>query len=43
MDVACLGKSNEFEHQSRRTRLEIESVGVGEIYSNMQPTSAPAI
>ena len=43
MDAAFLETSDEFEHQSRRTRLEREEVGVRYRYSNIQPTSATAI
>ena len=43
MDSDCLETSDEFEHQERRTILEREEVGADYRYSNMQPTSAPAI
>ena len=40
--VDSLETSDEFEQQSRRTSLEREEVGVVNIDSNMQSTSAPA-
>ena len=43
MDAARLETSDKFEHQARHTRLDMEAVGVGDIYSNMYPTSAPYI
>ena len=43
MDVACLKTSDEFYQQARCTGLERDAVAVGDIYSNMQPTSASAI
>ena len=43
MDVSCLEASDEFEHQIRHTQLERETVGIRDIYYNMQPTSVPAI
>ena len=43
MDVACIETNDKFEHQSRRTRLESEAFGAGDIYSNIQPTSAPSM
>ena len=43
MDTDRLETSDEFDQQARRTRLEREEVGVNDRYSNMQPTSAPAI
>ena len=43
MDSDCLETSDEFEHHSRRTRLDREEFDVGDRYSNMQPTSAPSI
>ena len=43
MDVAFIETTDEFEQQASRTRLEREVVGVCGRYSNMQPTSAPAI
>ena len=38
-----LETSDKFYQQTRRTRLEQKAVGVGNIYSNMQHTSAPDI
>ena len=35
--------SYEFEQQARHTILEKEEVGIVDIYSNIQPTSAPSI
>ena len=43
MDADYLETSDEFEHRERRTILEREEVGANNRYSNMQPTSAPAI
>ena len=43
MDSDYLETSDECEQQARRIILEREAVGVGDIYSNMQPTSASAI
>ena len=43
MDADCLETSDEFEHHARLKRLESEVVGVRDRYSNMQPTSEPAI
>ena len=43
MDESCLETSDEFEQQARRKILKREEFGVSDIYSNMQPTSAPAI
>ena len=43
VDAAFLETIDEFDQQERRTRLEREAVGVGNIYSNMKPTSEPAI
>ena len=35
--------SYEFEQQARHTILEKEEVGIVDIYSKIQPTSAPSI
>ena len=43
MDADNIETSDDFDHHARRKRLEREAVGVGDRYSNMQPTSAPAI
>ena len=43
IDADRIKNSDEFDHQERRTRLDREVVGAGDRYSNMQPTSAPAI
>ena len=43
MDGARLETSDEFEKQARRTIFDRGLVGIGYRYSNMQPTSAPAI
>ena len=42
MDTSHVENSDEFEQQARLTILEREAVGVGDRYSNMQPTSATA-
>ena len=43
MDADNIKTRDDFDHNARRKRLEREAVGVGDRYSNMQPTSAPAI
>ena len=43
MYAVSLETSDESEQQARRTKLEREAVGVGNIYYNMQPTSVTAI
>ena len=43
MDAYPLETIDTFEQQASRTILERGTVGVGNRYSNMQPTSAPAI
>ena len=43
MDADRLETSDEFEQQARCKILEREAVDVSDRYSNMQPTSAPAI
>ena len=39
--AARLETSDECEEQTRRTIMERDSVCIGNIYSNMKPTSAP--
>ena len=42
MDVYHLETSDKLKQHARRTRLEREAVGVDNIYSGIQPTSAPS-
>ena len=43
MDAAQLACTNEIEEQARNLRSEREEAGVGDRYSEMQPTSMPTV